>query len=88
MIVAEEGFVLMEATLVDSAASEALAASLTIKRQGSWVQFPEYCVPVDLFASEIKHKFIEVPVSVNFVFITRLPPGINKKSGVFAVLPS
>jgi hypothetical protein len=48
----------MEATLVDSAASGALAAILTIKRQGSWVQFPEYCVPVDLFASEIKHKFI------------------------------
>jgi hypothetical protein len=35
LIVAEEGFVLMEATLVDNAASEALAASLTIKRQGS-----------------------------------------------------
>lgn len=87
MIVAEESFVLVKSALVDGATGEALAASLTVKGQGTGVKLPENCLPLDLLAPKIKHKFIKVPIAVYFVFLPRLALGIKIQSGVLALLP-
>lgn len=88
LVVAEKGFVLVEAALVYGAASEGLTASLTVVGHDDGVELPEDCVPVEFFASEIGHEFIEVPVAVYFVLLSGLSLGVNKQIRLFTRLPS